>query len=95
MECLFSVFLPRDLAPDTVALLGKILRLKLLLFALESGVHKVSAATLIKAGGILLLLITFLGFSCWSRFGTSSLFTGENVVFPLVVILLRVLLFYS
>ena len=49
----------------TLALLGKILCLKLLFIAIKSGTLKGPAVTLIKAGGILALLIAFFGFSCW------------------------------
>ena len=62
--CLFSVFLSKGLTQATLALSGKILCLKLLLIAIESGVRKGSAAILVKAGGILSSLIAFLGFSC-------------------------------
>ena len=64
IECLFSVFLSRGLTQATLALSGKMLCLKLLLTAIESGVLKGSAAILIKAGGILSSPIAFLGFSC-------------------------------
>ena len=90
MECLFSGFFSRDLTQSILALLGKILCLKLFLIAIESGVSKGSAAILIKVGGIFSLLIAFLGFSYCSRFWTSSILTDKNIVlsliFPLVVI---------
>ena len=89
IECLFSVFLSRGLTQATLALSGKILCLKLLLIAIESGVLKGSAVILMKAVGILSSSIAVLGFSCWSSFRTSSLLTGGNIVsllmFPLVV----------
>ena len=91
IECLFSVFLSRGLTQTTLALSGKILCLKLLLIAIESGVLKGSAVILMKAVGILSSSIAVLGFSCWSSFRISSLLTGGNIVsllmFPLVVIL--------
>ena len=52
----------------TLALLGKILCLKLLFIAIKSGALKGSAVILIKAGVILSLLIAFFGFSCWRVF---------------------------
>ena len=92
IECLLSVFLPRGLTQATWASLGKILCLKLLFIAIESGVLKGSAVTLIKAEGILSSPIAFLGLSSWGCFWTSSLLTGKNIglslMFPLVVMLL-------
>ena len=72
--------------------------LKLLFIVMKSGVIKGSAAILIKAiliSGILSLLIGFLGFSCWSRFRTSSLLTGGNIVLSLIVSLVLILFIFN
>ena len=50
--CLSFVFLSRGLTQTTFALPGNMLYLKLLFIAIDKGVLKVSAAILIKAGGI-------------------------------------------
>ena len=47
------VFLSRGLTQVTIALIGKILYLKLLFIAIDYGVLKGSAVIVIKAGGIL------------------------------------------
>ena len=60
--------LSTGLTQATLALLGKILCLKLLFIAIESGAFKDSAATFIKAGEITdrvrIGVLLHLGFSC-------------------------------
>ena len=80
MKCLSSVFLSRDFAQATFALLGKMLCLKLLFIAIDNGVLKGSAAILITAGGILSWPIAFRGFKFWRHYLISSLLTGKNIV---------------
>ena len=52
IQCLSSV-LSRGLTQASFVLLGKMLYLKLLIYAIDKGVLKGLAAILIKAGGIL------------------------------------------
>ena len=59
-----SVFLSRGFTQATFALLGKILCLKLLFLAIDTGILKGSAAILIKAGEILSLTDSF----AWVQF---------------------------
>ena len=53
MQCLSSVFLSRGLPQAALALLRKMLHLKVLFIAIDNGILKGSTAFLIKGGGIL------------------------------------------
>ena len=84
MQCLSSVFLSRGLTQAALALLPKMLHLKLLFIAIDNGVLKGSTAILIKGGGILSWKIAFLELIFLRYYLTLSLYTGEKIVLSLV-----------